>query len=195
MKNIVLPLVSAGLLASSSLLAEGKALVEAKFSYFYPQSSTIRDVYGDGGINYQFAFSYFVWKGLAVKASVDYFTKDGSSSDGTSTSIRIIPISLGPMYAYRTGIFSFYGGLGMRYFFAKIDNESIYVSNKSDGNGMGGYAEIGTLIRIASRVYVDVFADYGYKKLNLSSTPYPNVTTSSLQVGGLNVGAGIGFKF
>lgn len=197
MKKIHIWLFLTSLCCSLSLYSSLKTLTEAKFSYFYPTSSTLREIYGTGGINYQFAFSYYVFRGLAVKTSVDYFSKDGESLNGkVPTHITITPVSLGAMYEYRRGMFGVYGGLGMRYFFVKITNDSPAVSPTSRGNGMGGYAEMGALFWVDPSITFDVFANYSYRKQSLSSSNEPdNVIQSPIQLGGLNVGVGVGFRF
>lgn len=189
-------LVFLGTLLSLPLCAENQNLLEAKFSYFLPSSKKLRDIYHTGGANYALSYAHPIWKWFYVKAEVDYFFKEGRSlAGGEKTTIRIIPLSLGPYFAYDIGNVSLYGGMGFRYFFVKIDNNSTYVNPRSRANGMGGYFEVGSLIFVKKHVFFDLFTSYSMRRLRFNASGMDNVSSNSIQVGGFQFGGGVGIRF
>jgi len=196
MKTMIHWTLLSALGTSALLQAESNTLTELKISYFYPSSKTLREIYGTGGVNYELAFSYYVWKDLAIRVAGDFFIKEGHSLNGDQkTRLEILPVSLGTFYAYRMGMHRLYGGGGLRYFFVKIKNDSSSVSSHSYGHGVGGYLEGGYLATFDDWFTFDLFANYSFRRLKLNSEHIANVEQTSVEVGGLNIGAGVGFKF
>ena len=170
-------------------------IIEAKFSYFDFSSHQLRKIYHNGGINYELAASMPVWYGLNIWAAADYFSKDSHSLGGhQKTEIRIIPLTLGLKYIYAIKNFSLYVGTGFRYFFVRTRNHSHYVDHKISRSGLGGVVEGGALYLFAKHFVLDVFGSYSFKKLHTHTSRHA-VYTHGEQVGGWNVGGGIGYKF
>ena len=73
-------------------------ILEFRPSYFYPISSDFREIFQDGGINYQLTSMCSIYKGeniwlrgLDIWAGVDYFAKEGHSKGlNDKTNIRIV---------------------------------------------------------------------------------------------------------
>ena len=172
-----------------------RAILEVRFSYFRPSSELLRKIYDNGGINYELTASLPVWRRLNIWEAVDYFSKDGRSLGGhQKTEIRIIPLTLGLKYIYDIKKFSLYGGLGFRYFFVHVKNHSESVDRSISENGLGGVVEAGIMYQFLKHWVADVFGSYSFKELH-THTSRDNVKTHSLEVGGWNVGGGIGCKF
>ncbi len=183
------------LLFCTTAWASNSTFVEAKFSYFYFSSEELRKVYDQGGINYEVATCIPVWRGFHLWGAVDYFYKEGRSLEGDEkTNIRIIPLTLGLKYIYHTNKFGFYGGVGPRYFFVRTKNDSDFVDSKTSVSGLGGVAEAGVLYSLSKHWLLDLFGSYSFKRLH-PHTSHSTVQTHAEQVGGWNIGGGLGYKF
>ncbi|OHE79062.1 MAG: hypothetical protein A3F67_03765 [Verrucomicrobia bacterium RIFCSPHIGHO2_12_FULL_41_10] len=170
-------------------------ITEARFSYFYPSSHLFREIYGNGGINYELFIAARVWKGLNVWVAADYFDETGRSLGAKqSTHIQIIPSTLGLQYIYPIYFFRLHGGVGMKYFYAHTTNHSSYVDHEINQNGPGFIAEIGGMF-CYEHFLVDLFTNYSNKNFPSGSTNKSGVETNSLQVGGWNFGGGVGYEF
>jgi outer membrane protein W len=185
-----------GLAALGNLSAHEPApIVEARFSYFRPTSHLLREIYGNGGINYEITATVPVWKNLNIWVAADYFSEDGRSLGGhQKTRLRIVPLTLGLKYFFDANKFSPYAGLGMRYFFVHVHNDSSFVNREISRSGMGGVAEIGTLYWLSKHFLLDIFTNYSFKELH-AHTSRSGVETHGQQVGGWNFGGGVGYKF
>ncbi len=194
-------------LANGSPIEAEKAynpnVVSFRSSYFLPAAKVLRDVYDSGGINYQLTGTIPVYKGplewprsFAVWWGVDYFEKNGKSSlEKTISHIRIVPLTLGTKYLYAHGILRPYIGMGMKYWFVNIRNNSPYMIRHFNQNGMGGIVEGGFLIFLSKYLTLDFFSSYSFKEFGKPRSSLSYIETSSLEVGGWNFGGGIGFKW
>lgn len=170
--------------------------IEGRLSCFIPQSSLVRDIYGYCGINYEVEGTIPAWKALNVWWALDYVSLNGKSEGlEDPTTLRIFPITLGLKALFRTRWFQPYFGLGMRYFFIWNHNDSPYVQSNVSKNGMGGVAEIGTLFQPIRHFVIDIFANYSYRKFDTHYSSSSNTAGNSLNVGGWNLGGGIGYQF
>ena len=171
-------------------------LLEVKAGYFFFTDSTMSDVYDQGGIDVQIAGSYPIYKCLHLYGSVEYMQKSGHSLGGNEpTSIWQLPLSLGikPVFVIHPSI-SYYFSVGPRYFFTYVDNNSPYVPQEINSNGIGCFVNTGFLFLIGQHFTVDLFGEYSYCKLSFTS-PTPATEGQNTQVGGLTFGAGLGWTF
>lgn len=194
-KTIICSLALVGSLTSlHANKTPDRPIIEARFSYFIPNSSLLRHVYGSG-IDYQIEATVPFWKGINAWIAADYFHKDGHSlGDHQKTWLQIVPLTLGVKYIYNICDFSVYGGLGMRYFFVHTRNHSDFVDPSITRSGMGGVAEVGGMYCLWDHWVFDVFGNWSYKRLH-NHTSRTNVSTHGLNVGGWNIGVGVGYKF
>ena len=90
-----------------SLQAEN-GIIEFRPSYFYPVSSSFRQIFHDGGVNYQLTAAFPVYggehrwlRGIDIWGAVDYFSREGRSTGlYNKTSICIVPLTLGIKYFF-----------------------------------------------------------------------------------------------
>lgn len=183
------------------------AILEFRPSYFYPTSSTFRKIF-DGSVNYQLTgtapiglCSRYEWvRSINLWGGVDYFSKTGHSQGlHDKTRIRMVPLTLGLKYflpsCSRGYPLNFYAAGGMKYYFLQTHNHSEQVKNKINKNGMGGVVEVGFITTLRECFILDLFASYSFKSFGAPSSSDPAVKGTSLNISGLNVGAGIGYKF
>lgn len=215
--------------------------ITLKNGYFYPQECVLREIFdrsgGKGGYWVEGAVRCRVWKGLNVEASGSYFKHDGCALCGTEcTEVKIPTLGLGLKYFFNCADFcddcsdwckrfSLFLGAGLRVFFYRERNGSPYVIQCVDKTTVGGMVNFGIEIDVYKGLFIDLFVDYNFKKLNIdcndcnsccnsccdpSCTPCctPCTTTSStscgfccpscrfdIHVGGVVGGVGIGYKF
>ena len=137
-----------------------------------------------------------VWHGLNVWAGVDYFSKGGTVSGiNRPAHLTMVPITLGLKYIYYPNkYFGVYGGAAAKYYFVKMENKIYSMPKTTHVNGLGGVFEVGSLISLHHFV-VDVFGSCSLKRVHGPKHLPANASSFSFQVGGWNVGAGLGYKF
>jgi len=183
-------------------------ILEFRPSYFYPISKEIREAFHNGGINYQITGQFPLYygkdawlQGINVWAAVDYFSRDGRTSGlNNKTKLRIIPLTLGLKFFFpplgTVAPVNFYLGTGMKYFFVHNYTDSDFVKRNIDVNGMGGVVETGFTTTVVEHLVFDVFGSYSFRTFgppNLSK--YPAVEPTVMNISGINIGGGIGYKF
>lgn len=183
------------------------AIVEFRPSYFYPASSTLRHIFHQGGVNYQLTGTLPILRrdctwgcGVNLWLGADYFSKKGHSSvSHEGTRICIVPLTLGakcffPPIGACVPV-TFYAGGGMKYYWLKTHNSSEYVKQTIKKQGMGGVVEVGALAPIDGHWLVDFFVSYSFKSFGAPKSDNPAIVSTGVNIGGVNVGAGIGYGF
>lgn len=142
-----------------------------KNGYFYPQECILREIFdrcgGKGGYWVEGAFRYRFWKGLNAEVSGSYFKHDGIALCGCEcTEVKIPTLGLGLKYFCecheRVEIFV---GAGLRVFFYRERNCSPYVCQCVDETTVGGMVNVGVEFNVYKGFFIDLFADYNFKKL------------------------------
>lgn len=172
-------------------------ILEGRISYFDFFSNQVREMYPGGGINYGLTTSVPIWRELNFWGAVDYFTKGGTMIGiNHSTRITFVPITVGFKYLYSVvrwlGI---YGGAGFKYYFASAINRSPALNRTIFRTGPGAAIETGAIFCINKHFTTDLFANFSYAKISGPSHTPTNVISTSMQLSGWNVGAGLGYKF
>lgn len=169
--------------------------LELKAGYFFFASSTMRDIYTQGGLDLQLAGAYSVWRGLQIYGSLEYLERSGHSLSGhKNTSIWELPVNLGirPVITICEEV-QWYLALGPRYFYIHQHNDSSFVDKNKGKSGIGLFVNTGFNFTY-NHLLVDVFGEYSYEKIHFH-TSKPGVHTRALQVGGFTFGAGLGYLF
>lgn len=169
--------------------------VIGNISYFRPNSSVLRTIYSSAWVKYDLMLLHPIWENIYATESVSYTMKHGRSLGGHQrTRMWIVPISLGINYLYAWDDFDFYVGVGPRYFFINIKNNSNFVERHDSKSGLGGFAAAGVNYHFCNGFLFDLFVDYSYKRFDFHKDR-ERVQRESLQVGGLSIGGGIGYRF
>ena len=190
-------------------------MVSLKQGYFIPQEKVLRDIFSccgsKGGYFVEGALRYNVWDCLYLELNGSYFGRKGRAVISTTTpdnscckqscgcgegvSFKMPTIGLGLKYYwwFHDCISLFVGG-GIKGFFVKIKNDSLYVPRCDNKNAVGGFVHTGLLFDVYKGLFIELFADYLGTRLKC-----PCADTSSIQyklnVGGFAGGLGIGYKF
>ncbi len=167
------------------------ALAEFKMGYFRFSDKSLRHIYDEGLLDLQLVSSFCVWKPLYLYLAGEYIGAEGRSIEGHyRTKIRIVPISLGLQYIQPiTYDFKYYLTLGPRLFYFHQKNHAPGVASQNKW-GCGGFVNTGFMYYLSEHIIVDFFGEYSYKRMHLHKS---NPSGSHLQIGGLTLGAGIGY--
>jgi outer membrane protein len=172
-------------------------IVQLRASYFRPFSGTFRKlIHGGAGVNYALETTVPVWRGLNVWAAVDYFSRGGSMIGIHRTvHIMMVPITLGLKYIYWFNrYYALYGGGAGKYYFVETVNRVFPMHKTTHRDGLGSVFEIGNLFCF-NHFLVDIFSSWSFKTMHGLHHLPPNATSSSMKLGGWNLGIGLGYKF
>lgn len=171
-------------------------MIELKGGYFFYGSSTMRNVYRNGGYELQLSGSYPVWQCLQIYGGVGFLqTKGHSIGGGEATTVWQLPVDLGLKPVFRlTDWLQCYFALGPRYFYFHQYNDSPYVNKTYGKNGIGLFVNTGFNFKFWNSFFFDIFGEYSFEKCTWSGSA-ANVYGRSVQVGGFTFGAGLGYMF
>lgn len=161
-------------------------LTEFKMGYFRFGDKKLRKMYNEGLLDLQLTSSINFWKRLYAYVGVEYIESRGRLHHNHHKKIRIhsVPLSLGVQYMKPiTFDLNYYLTLGPRYF---IVHQSTHRRSLTR-SGFGGFINTGFLYYINHHIVFDMFGEYSCKNLRFSHLG------GNLQVGGLTIGAGIGY--
>jgi outer membrane protein W len=177
-------------------LSANEILVEGKAAYFLPQNNKFQKIYTGGGL-YGIEASYEAWCRTHVWASVDSFTRKGSSLGCHSpTRISMVPIGLGLKYFLCLPNLpaELYVGAGVTGTYVHMHDKSPYVISKISKWGVGGIAKVGTLVHFDC-LFLDLFVNYSYCPIDFHHNRDGAVSRNSMNFGGWAFGLGIGYRF
>jgi len=172
------------LLAGPLCSAEKGFYLQARGAYFFPADQVFRDIY-DGGVIWGGELGVAITPNLALWAGVDYFSKNGRLVyTGEETSLRIVPLggglkaginitpALRPTFAVGVGYFQYQ------------ERNSLGTVEKGD---LGFMARAGLVYELSETFFV------AFEGTLTACTVKPLGIEASL--GGLQLGAGAGFRF
>ena len=175
-----------------------RPILEFRASYFFPFSKIVRDLVHSGGANIALEATIPVWRKLNVWTGIDYFSRSGRMTDiDASVHLTIVPVTVGLKYIYPLRqYYGIYGGAGVRYYFVEMVNRLEPIYRTVHRSGVGGIIEIGNMFYIGEHFVIDIFTAFSFTKVNgIGGDLPPNATSTSIDVGGWNIGAGLGYKF
>ncbi len=156
---------------------------EAKAIYFQPSEQIFKDIYGSG-IMYGGEININIFKGLAIWAGAEYFTKKGKLTfTEEETELRITPIYAGLKYIFQGSKICPYAGLGVGYFLYKESNPIGTVEESK----IGFLGQAGIIFRFLKPLVVDLSAGYSSCKVQPAE--------EKADLGGFTAGIGLGIEF
>lgn len=160
-------------------------LAEFKMGSFRFGDKKLRHQYDEGLLDLQLSSTVRVWKPLYAYMSLEYIGADGRlKGSHQKIKIRMVPLSLGVRYLQKvTYDLKYYLTAGPRYFF--VHQWTKHTSQTP--NGFGGFVNTGFIYYIDHNFVIDLFGEYSFKKMHLRPLH------GNHQVGGLTLGAGIGY--
>lgn len=183
MKKILFGVIAITVLLTLSASAT-EILYEFKGHYFNPSDQRNKDIYGSGWV-FGGEIGFGVRQSLNVYVSGSYYSKEGELTyTKENTKLKIIPLAVGAKYHFNiAGGLNLYAGAGLTYNIFKEENPIGNVSK----NGFGFVVNSGLLAFVFEGLYLDGYVNYSYCKMKPANV--------DINIGGLELGLGIGYKF
>jgi hypothetical protein len=180
--------LAAFFLSGNLLFAEMDTIhTDVRVAAFYPQDSLFREIYGNWQIDYELEVGKLFLKNYEAWANINWMRTSGHSSLGNHTSFQDLNFSIGGKYVFKFGTLKkFYLGLGINDAWVYVHNQYNYVKKRVYKNWIGGVAKMGFYVEPVEHLFIDVFIDYLYQQIRFADWQ---------QIGGLKLGAGLGFCF
>jgi hypothetical protein len=162
--------------------------IEFRTGVFFPSSHRFREIYGNGAASYQVETSLQFHPFLAAWTNVDWVPKSGRSIGVHDyTRVNIFNVGLGLKVPYQVNDkFSVYVGLGPSFGGIWIHNHAHCIKKRASKVLFGGVAKAGINYFFSESFFLDVFVDYLYEPVRFDT---------SMNIGGLKTGLGIGYSF
>lgn len=168
---------------------------EFRVGYYYPQSNLMRDIYQNGGVEFEFENTVLISRYIDLWANINYFQRDGRSLGlSDKTSVKLIPVSLGFKYLYAcANYWNIYLGIGGSYTWARFHDQSSYVEKHPRKQAFGWVVKSGIIHYLQPCLYLNLFADY--YSTSIAGVHQNGVEGTACNVGGLRTGVGIGTSY
>jgi len=162
----------------------GEVIIEVKAAYFNPSEQAFKDIYG-GGRMFGGEVSVGIFEGFSLWLGGSYLTRDGVLTfTQEETKLEIMPLGGGIKYFFpMLKIAHLYAGVGVNYYAYKEENP---IGNVIKG-GIGYLGKIGILIKVFKGLMLDAFVNYSYCKMMPADY--------EINIGGIEAGVGLGFRF
>lgn len=174
--------------AQQGLVAGNGIHADVRISAFSPSNKLMREIYGDWHANYEVEVGKFFYPNYELWGNVGYFSADGKTEAlHTRTKFTNTNLSGGTKYIFCLGrCIQFQLGLGINVAFVDVHNDSDYVKRNDNQNGVGGVFKAGFYFIPSKNLFFEAFSDYLYQKIRFHK---------SIQIGGVRLGGGVGFRF
>lgn len=171
--------------------------VEFRVAAFFPQNHKVRSIYSNAWADYQVQIGKRFWCNWQVFGEFSGFQKDGHSSFGDKTTLRVFPFTLGAKYFFNlcSNLEAYVGG-GAVYSLLRIKDDSPYVHRHVSKGQFGGVIKTGLVYTFCNCWFADLFADYLFQRFSyhgVSCDPFVYRHTADLS--GFKLGLGIGYQF
>ena len=159
--------------------------VEARAGYFFPSSSGFRDVYR-GGLAFGLDLSVPVWRSLWPWTGVGIFNRTGKLTfTQEPTTLRVMPLFAGVKLQSVSAAVRPYLAVAAGEFFYKETN----VIGTASGRKFGLVAQLGLLVRVKGRVFLDIHGRYTTCK-----PTFDGAEPVTSQLGGIQGGLGLSVR-
>lgn len=189
-------LIGLALIAGRGLLAN-EVLAEAKFGYEIPTDSTARKLYSNN-VRYELEGSVEACKGFYGWASLGYFTSTGGTiTQDNYHRIQIYTIGAGAKYLLPINerCDRVYLGVGILPTYVAVRETSIFLKHWTHDWAVGAVIKGGALINVWRCLFVDLFADYSFVRVEGKDYDEPLVYAERTRLDALTVGIGLGVQF
>lgn len=168
---------------------------QIRAGYFYPASEVFREIYNDGGAEFELEGAVHITQNIDAWLNFNYFQRNGHSIGlGNRTSIELYPLSTGFKYNYcLMDNLSIYGGLGISCTWVNIHDHSSFVQQHTSKTQVGAVIKSGLQYWLDESIFLDGYVDYYYS--HFSGIHHSGVQPTSRNLGGLRIGLGAGKSF
>jgi len=156
--------------------------IEAMGGHFQPRENTLKDTY-EGGLIYGLGLNVGVWEFAELWIAEKYFHKKFIDEAGEERRINLIPLEAGLKFRLNKGKVNPYLGFGASYCLYK----EVFLSEEIRDRKIGYIGLAGVFFKLKGGLVFDIHAHYSYCRVSTGE--------DKLNVGGLHIGAGLGFEY
>lgn len=171
-------------------------LLEAKGAYYIATGDRFRDIYGTGGGRYGAELTVEFCRNIYGWVSAEGFTKHGCSIGGKNpTKLTLVPLGFGFKYFHEVDCGDLYVGLGVLATQVTEKDCSPFVIPRRCDWTAGGIVKAGWIVDLPRCFFIDFFVDYSCINIKFCRGPSITVQSCKANIGGVALGAGIGYRF
>ncbi len=156
--------------------------IEAMGGHFQPREKILKDTY-ESGLIYGLGLNVGVWEFAELWIAEKYFHKRSIGEAGEEKRINLIPLEAGLKFRLNKGTVNPYLGFGISYFLYK----EIFLTEEIKDRKIGYIGLAGVFFKIKGGLVFDVHAHYSYCRVSTGE--------DKLNVGGVQIGASVGFEY
>lgn len=170
-------------------------LLEAKTALFLPTGTNFKNIYGKTGGIYGLELTGKLkgnWYGFL---SADFFNKHGNTLIfDTYTNVKIENIGIGLKYFMPLNCGDLYLGVGALPTRLHTFDDSQFVPKIHDKWTCGGIAKLGMVFDVTQHLFVDLFFDYNFTKVNFKFIPNQPTQLHNAKLNSFWLGLGLGCR-
>jgi len=177
-------------------------LLEFKPGYFHFSDSHLRKIYGDGALDLGISVTYPIWKRINCYFSIESIHKKSKDRQRPfRVELSMVPISLGAQVSQPlSSAVDWYATIGPQFIFYHQHNHRPTILNRQDKNGFGGFVNTGFVFHVFPHWTLNTFGQYSYRIVHYQDLEVDPLFLQTfhgrtIQIGGLLIGAGIGYLF
>lgn len=192
MKNCLSLLVLISVFLARPLLSECCChRVELRAADFIHSNHLFREIYAEGGVDYQLQAATQVSSFLEGWCNLSWYSKHGKSVGfGDPTKISLLNCSIGVNFLYQySSSLTLYLGLGPSLTRMWLRNKSSFNDHEISKAVLGIATKSGIYWRITACLYADFFIDYLYQPVHFKHRSH------LIDLGGVKPGVGLGVIF
>lgn len=173
---------------SGQVCAEQNLAVQFRVGHFRPSSHLFRNIYHNGGIEYEGELNYEYVPGNSMWLNINKFERSGITPDEQETKIQLCPLSGGiKQFIPFCSWINCYLGAGSSCTFMHVKGKSLFLDERDHKHSWGFVGKGGVWVLLSQNFFVDLFADYYYTEITFDD--------QTRNLGGLRAGIGIGILF
>ncbi|CAN5148639.1 hypothetical protein BH09DEP1_BH09DEP1_6550 [soil metagenome] len=162
--------------------------VQFRAGHFRPSSHLFRNIYHQGGIEYEGELNYEYMPGNSLWLNGSSFERNGRTEDDQETKIHLRPLSGGiKQFIPFSKSITLYLGAGSCCTFMHVKGKSLFLDERDHKHAWGFVGKGGVMVLVSQNIFVDLFADYYYTEITFDD--------AKRNLGGLRAGVGIGLVF
>lgn len=184
---------------SSSCCPDNSWYLAVKPCYYFLEDKDMKQFFGTGGFAFRAETGCVLRGPLMIWVDGGYYQETGTAIGGTEKlDLKLATMTLGLKWIYYFSSWAgIYAGAGPRLFLMMLHNDSPYVRGDDNEIGIGGGFDAGLWLFPVPQwrnFFFDLYADYSLKNMHVGEDEISSLD-SNIDLSGLSVGLGIGFRF
>lgn len=179
-----------------AIQAKTPSVVDFRGAYLRPTSSILRQIYGEAWFDFGIEANYTFYNYFMGFLGLDIIYNEGRSIGLCEpTDITIFPISLGLKVTTYCRCFQPYVGIGPKFIFTWIENDTFSLQRHVNFYTTGGVVNAGVYWWFCDSTALSAFIDYTFAWKRFPCNPCPNITNHNLDLSYLMIGLSLGGSF